>query len=72
MKKLSNLNLETVVEARGLEPLTPCLQSTRRPASTQPAHQVETWSFRRKSTRFVAALPQSVWGSRSVDGGRAQ
>lgn len=72
MKELSNLNLKTVVEIRGLEPLTSCMPCTRRLASTKPANKVETWSLRRKSARFVAVLPHLVWGSGSVDGARAQ
>lgn len=70
MKELSNLNLETVVEIRGLEPLTSCMPCTRRLASSPSAHQVETWNLRRTSAGFVAALPQLVWGSNSVDGRR--
>ncbi len=63
------LNLKTVVEARGLEPLTPCLQRTNNSDSREATKPVEISSQRRAFARFTGFVPHLVWGTSSVDGG---
>jgi len=63
------LNLKRVVEARGLEPLTPCLQRTDNSDSREATKQVEISPSRRASARFAHSVPNLVCGTRQVDGG---